>query len=674
MIFWTLEFLAHNGIRDVYIYCTPHSTEVEQFIENSQYMPPKATSPFDSITFIHSVSRSYGDAMRTIDERNFITGDFLLLHGDFVGNYSIGPALDRHRARRAKSKDAIMTTITKKLQGPHRLKKQGVTQLWCVQEDHNNRIVHYGEETDADESNKWDLFAEVMMEYEDFELLSELLDPGLDICTPDVLALWSESFDAEHPRTQFLHNMLKDYELNGKTFHMEIIPENTGGYVARADTLAAYTAVQRDIMARYTYPFIPETNLFAGQKYTMSRQITKENGVVLARSCAVGKRCCIGANTSIGEGTTVRDTIIGRRCIIGNNVTITNSYIWNDVVIGDGATIDNCIIANEAVIGKGATLSPASLISFRVKIADNFVVPKFSKLTRAKRARIDDYEDDEAAELEEVASDPAAVGEGGEGYKWEDPDHDDEDKKKKLFSEMLYDLDHLGIQKRRDSISTIHSHDDDTLQEGDRSRLSSFADTVSDDEMSGDEGAGHAFHKDAVADVFKTLAEKGDFGNTRVEFTSLRLSNNASDHHVHRAIASGYSKHIAVLIENGADPAAAVKSTLAQDGALDFLSDVAIGRGRDLEDQVDFLLCLQKDLCHREKGEVVLFQLCRQLYDLDVLEEEGFEAWWDNAKSSETEEMEHVRKLAGTFVAWLAEAEEEDSDEEEEEEESSEEE
>jgi translation initiation factor eIF-2B subunit epsilon len=56
---------------------------------------------------------------------------------------------------------------------------------------------------------------------------------------------------------------------------------------------------------------------------------------------------------------------------------------------------------------------------------------------------------------------------------------------------------------------------------------------------------------------------------------------------------------------------------------------------------------------------------------LDVLEEEGFEAWWDNAKSSETEEMEHVRKLAGTFVAWLAEAEEEDSDEEEEEEEES---
>ena len=59
-----------------------------------------------------------------------------------------------------------------------------------------------------------------------------------------MLALWSESFDYDVPRRHFLHGVLKDYELNGKTIHMEVVTDH---YAARASNLQEYEAMVKAI-------------------------------------------------------------------------------------------------------------------------------------------------------------------------------------------------------------------------------------------------------------------------------------------------------------------------------------------------------------------------------------------------------------------------------------------
>ncbi|MCV5137709.1 hypothetical protein OFB61_24125, partial [Escherichia coli] len=90
----------------------------------------------------------------------------------------------------------------------------------------------------------------------------DLTGCGIVICTPDVLALWSESFDYELPRKNFLHGVLKDCELNGKIISAEILEE---GYGARASNLQMYDCISKDILHRWALPYVPDSNLLHGQ-------------------------------------------------------------------------------------------------------------------------------------------------------------------------------------------------------------------------------------------------------------------------------------------------------------------------------------------------------------------------------------------------------------------------
>jgi translation initiation factor eIF-2B subunit epsilon len=146
---------------------------------------------------------------------------------------------------------------------------------------------------------------------------TDLIDCGIDICSPDVLALWQDYFDFQAPRRNFLAGVLKDYELNFKTIHTHIVTE---GYAARVRNLHAYDAISRDIVSRWSYPLCPDSNLLRGQTYKLQKgNIYKEEGVILARSCIIGRNVVVGAGTSVGEGTTVISSVLGKNCIIGRN-------------------------------------------------------------------------------------------------------------------------------------------------------------------------------------------------------------------------------------------------------------------------------------------------------------------------------------------------------------------
>lgn len=638
------------------MYCGAFTNEIEQYIHASKWYPQTSpTSPFTSFEIIRTTSRSVGDAMRDLDARDIITGDFLLVHGDLVSNLSIAPALAVHRARRTADKNAIMTMLLRSGGlGSHRTKSQGVTPVFVI-DPTKNRCLHY-EEMHPLQANKYlNIDPDLLSEHKEMEIRTDLIDCGIDICTPDVLALWSESFDYEIPRRHFLHGVLKDYELNGKTIHTDIVTEH---YAARVANLQTYDAVSKDILGRWTYPFVPDSNLVIGQTYRFEKGgICKEDGVTLARTCRVGKRTVLGGGTTVGDGSVISNSIIGRRCLIGKNVNIHNAYIWDDVVVSDGVTINSAMIANEVSLGKNSKILPGTLLSVGVKVAEGKEVKEGARLTRVKR------KDDKSGDLVPLPTDEALVGAGGEGNEFTDPE-EFEEAEAAFQSTLIYSTAHLNISS--ESISTITSDLSDGTQLETRSRLSSFT-SVSDDERGG--STNEQFHHDAVAGLLDTLKEDGDFDSAKLEFMGLRLSNDATDHQMRRAIAVAFTKRIAQLVETDKlEASKAAAQAFGLSGAIKFVKEVAVGVAKKEEDQVDFIKCLQKDLAHRNNGAIILAAICQRLYQDDVLEEDAYLSWWEQAESlGETEdaELKKVRQKTAVFIDWLKDAESESDDEEE---------
>ncbi|KAK0610462.1 nucleotide-diphospho-sugar transferase [Bombardia bombarda] len=684
IIEYTLEFLASNGVQDVFIYCGAHSDDVEKFIKESpRWNHDSPICPFASVDFIRvSDATSIGDFMRDLDKRNVISSDFILVHSDVVANIPLDDALAKHRARREANRDACMTMVlrpTGQGQGPHRAAEaRGITPVFVV-EPSTGRCLQYEEMHPLQKEHYFKLDPS-LFKHPEFEMRSDLIDTGIDICTPDVLALWSESFDYELPRKNFLHGVLKDWELNGKLFYTEILDK---GYAARASNLRMYDCISRDVLERWTFPYVPDSNMVHDQSYRrVNEGSCVEDGVVIERQGTV-RKSVIGRDSIVGSGTTVSRSVIGRRCKIGKNVRIEDSYIWDDAVIGDNSTVAYSILAASVVVGQGSHIPNGSLISYGVRIGDNVSLPK----AQTQRISLLTEHGDSAQ------TDGSVVGRGGKGAFYrqiiDDEDNSDEDDDRDpavLQNSLVYSLEGLNLSSS--SISTFASHDSfDSDDEGPdaasyypsdpdqrRSRLSSFA---SDDSAAAAAAkTDDAFHGDAVHGIVDALRaeDSDDFDGAKLEFMGLRLANNASDSSMRRAIAVAFVRRASELLspEHGAlEPTKAAENAfVSKNGAVKFIKEVGVG-GDDVAQQAEFALALQKAL-HNTKGleagraGVLLAAMLQQLYSLDVLEEEGILAWWGDKRAAETEDMTGIKEKCRVLVEWLENADEEESGEEDE--------
>jgi translation initiation factor eIF-2B subunit epsilon len=562
---------------------------------------------------------------------------------------------------------------------PHRAAKaRGITPVFVV-DSTTGRCLQY-EETHPLQSDHYLTLDPSLLSHGEFEIRSDLVDCGIDICTPEVLALWSESFDYELPRKNFLHGVLKDWELNGKMIYAEILDD---GYAARASNLQMYDCISRDVLERWTLPFVPDSNLLHGQTYRrvkggsyMEDHVSVERGSKVAQS-AVGK------GTEIQAGSSISRSVIGRRCKIGKNVRIEDSYIWDDAVIGDGTSVVHSVIACSAVVGAGCRIPEGSLISYNVQI-DNHIqlpprpIPRISLL---------------ADEGKTAKTDPSLVGPTGKGASYQlptfDEDSDDEEEGQRdpsiLQSSLIYSLE--GLNLSTSSISTLASGAYDSednmstassLHAGEagqtRSRLSSFT---------SDASSRGGFHNDAVHGLVDALRadDSEDFDSAKLEFMGLRLANNASDSAMRRAIAVAFCRRAAELLDpqhGGLEPTkAAEKALTAKRNAVRFIKEVGVG-GDEVTQQAEFALALQRALLgereHQQHLELaragtLLAAMLQQLYSLDVLEEDGILAWWGDKRASESEEMAKVKEKCRVLVEWLENADEEEDEEDEDEDE-----
>ena len=634
LIEYTLEYLAYSGIQDVFIYCGRHPEPLEDYIKCAS--PYKMTleicdkeaadclhlsaskwaspsSPFNNVTLLRSDAESVGDVLRDLNQRDVIVGDFLLIFGDVVSNVPLEPVLASHRTRRKKDKNALMTLVLREVGFDHRTRDLSRSPTLAVNPK-IDRCLHYEAVSRRKRKTKHlHLDPELLTAHSDIEIRQDLIDCHIDICSPDVLGLWSgEQYIDCQIRSDFLFRVLQDESVS-KTIHTHITGSH---YAARAKSLRLYDAVSKDVMSRWTYPFCPDSNLMADQCYKFGpAKIYKEDKLQVARTATVTKRSVIGRGTAIGESSSVESSVIGRNCKIGSKVTIQGSHLWKGVVVGDGTIIRNAIIADGAIIGRACRIEPGALIPFDVRLADD--------TTFGETIESHDYASDSGAE-----SDASSI----------------------MSSQLVYR--HPSATSSTSSISTLAS--------------SNPSDTAPQT---------RGFHDEAIAIVLDGMEQGKAASDIQLELTSYRMSEDASDDQVRQAVVVAFMGRIGGLIAGGATQESTPKLGMRQavhqvfDRYQRMISETIFdAKTKTKVDQVNLLLLVQEEVSSSSVGDKLMLIVANKLYDLEIVGEEGLVQWSNDPRSGEGA-LKEVKELTARFVEKLQEAEEESDEEEEEEEE-----
>ncbi|KAI5293448.1 hypothetical protein KEM55_007094, partial [Ascosphaera atra] len=380
--------------------------QVEAYIAKSRWK--SESSPFKTVQFIRSQSTSIGDIMRDLHSKHLFEGDFVAVYGDVIGNVPLEGALREHRERRSANRDAIMTMVLREVGLRHRSRPSSTLPVFCI-EPATNRCLQYEEmetKPGRKQSRRLLLDPETFEEHAELDIRYDLLDTSIDICNAEVLGLWADSFDYQTPRKHFLHGVLKDFELNGKTIHAHIVKDTY--YTARMQSLAAYESTTKDIVTRYAFPFCPDTKVMPDHTYEYIRpHIYIQSPIRQALTAHVGPGTIIGSECTIGEWAKITNSVIGNNCRIGHNVVLENAYIWHNVTIGNGTVIKRAIVADDAVIGVDCNIQRGALISFKIKMDDGVTVPEGRRLVNcpSKNGAM-------------IATDKTLVGNSGQGHEF----------------------------------------------------------------------------------------------------------------------------------------------------------------------------------------------------------------------------------------------------------------
>lgn len=671
-----------NGVQEVIIYTSNHTDQIENYIHaHPRWSPSSKNNPFTSVDMIRvSDASSVGDFLRDLDIKGLCSGDFVLVHGDCVANIRLDAALAKHKARREANREAVMTIVLRENGSQqNRTTAKGITPIFAL-ESTTGRCLHY-DEMNPLQADHYATLDPYIFEHEAVEIRTDLIDPGIDICTPDALALWSESFDYELPRKNFLHGVLKDWELNGKFIHTEVVSE---GYAARASNLQMYDSITRDVLDRHTFPLVPDSDMSQSHSYVLHKDnVVREKGVEFESDTSIIKSI-FGSRTTVGSGSRVSNSVVGRRCFIGQNVTIEDSYIWDDATVEDGAVIIRSIVGGSATVGKNCRIEAGSLISFDVMISDNVTIAPATVLSVLSHDR------------ESVKTDLKLLGPRGKGavYKYEEDDDDDNDddvdptdpsplQRPLIFSVANFNISTSSVSTLSSEIPTDSDSDpDDDENDPDthaisHKRLSSFASNGSNASDAGLAKQKAFFHHEAVSGLLDALrSDTASFDNAKLEFTSLRAAENASDTSMRRAVAAAFARRALELVsKEGLKPAKAAERAVGdKTGAATFIREVGVGGGSEA-DQVEFVLAVQKSIVkHAGDGKVepapagtLLAAMLQHMYSADVLEESGILAWWADERAAEGQGMGAVRGRCQVLIDWLEEDSEEDDDDDEDE-------
>ncbi|KAJ1424856.1 nucleotide-diphospho-sugar transferase [Ochromonadaceae sp. CCMP2298] len=372
MIEYTMEFLAQNGVEEIFIFCVWHAEQLQAYINKSKW---------PSILSVRCISSaaclSAGDALRELDAMNIIRSDpFILISGDVVSNINLKEAIAFHARKRREDINNVMTVVLKKVQKTAGAKRL-LDDLVVAVDRTSSQIVLFENSTKKKAVN---VSLELLQEHpRGLTFHTDLLDCNVDICSPELIVQFSDNFDYQDIRRDFIQNEVSNWSL-GKNIYGYLIQHE---YAARVQDFRSYHSICRDIVTRWVYPLVPDAQLVAGSTYVHTKQYAyRESGVRVARSATVGEAVVLSTGTVVGDNVLLRRTIVGRDCTIGADCCIHDCHIWKGVILGEGVTLHQSILCDGVAVGAGAVISRGCILSYGVRIGAGVHLPEFTRMSK----------------------------------------------------------------------------------------------------------------------------------------------------------------------------------------------------------------------------------------------------------------------------------------------------
>ncbi|XP_030832339.1 translation initiation factor eIF-2B subunit epsilon [Strongylocentrotus purpuratus] len=648
IIDYTLEFLATNGVQEIFVFCSSHSDQIKRHVEKCKWN--KKTSPCRVCPVLSEGCHSLGDALREMERKSLIRSHFVLVTGDLVSNLKLKEVLEMHKNRFQKDKLSAITLVFKEAYPGHR--SRSTEGEFVVALDSNKQISHYQK---VQKKREVHFPARLFKENSRVNVRYNLLNTHICICSPRVSELFVDNFDYQ-TMDDFIKGVLVSEEIEGNKLFMHIIKED---YAGTMTNLPLYDAISKDVIHRWAFPMVPDNLSVSNFPYSLSRHnVYLAKDVTLEKDCVLEEDVVIGPGSHIGVNTRVTHSVIGRNCKIGDNVVLENAYIWDNVTIEANCHINMALLCDSVHVKSEVTIKNGCVLSFGVKVGPHVTLPSGTLLTRippsAQGEDGDDFQDTSPREgetpgmglIDEASVDRGLVGEEGEGYVWRlDTDEDDDDE---LVQQMLsLNLTPEGEEEEEEEEESEES-DDDLDDEG----LSPPASPPPDDTK--------LFYSEVLDSLQRTIEENIKVDNLILEINSSKYAYNIA---MHELIPLVMKAILEMPHLKASGPLSSQQLLLAVKKLFVRLKPLFSNYIKGAESQKDCLNALEEYSMVNESTAAIFAKLVHHLYDADILSEEVILKWYSKMDQDADTRRREVRSKLASFVTWLQEAEEE-SDEE----------
>ncbi|XP_043261424.1 translation initiation factor eIF-2B subunit epsilon isoform X1 [Colletes gigas] len=379
---YLIETLIKSKIQELVLYCSSHKDLIKKFVNDRKW------SRISVSLIISEGCTSLGDALRDIDTKGSIRGNFILIRGDAFINANLTNALNYHSAKLANDKGAAMTMLLRNIGSTNdSLLKREASLL--VSDKTSKKVLHYKKLRNNEKKVKLEL--DWFLDHNEIEINTCCMDTHVYLCSPSVLPLFSDNFDFQ-TMEDFIRGVLMNEEiLNSRIYWQQLNPED---YSLPIVSWNAYHTLSRDILKRHSFPHTLNANPFLKDFVYMPRNTYKHRSATLAKGCILGKDSVFCQHSILGNDTSVTRSVIGISCLIGCNVTIENSYILSFTEIKDNCTIKNSIVFPNCIIKQGAHINGCILclganIDALADYTDSILESKDDKICVKKMLEID---------------------------------------------------------------------------------------------------------------------------------------------------------------------------------------------------------------------------------------------------------------------------------------------
>jgi translation initiation factor eIF-2B subunit epsilon len=709
MLDYSMDFLAGSGVEELFVVCT--DDRIERYVEDHSWAGTMQVKVVKDSSLTNA-----GDALREVDKRNLVQSDpFILMFGDIVTNVDIKTALRAHEDRKRKNSSAIMTLLMKEVGATERrcdssilyssLRSNTKDLVVGLDPAQENRIVLYDDHSSPkDIALPCSFFASHLQ----IDLRTDLLDCGIDICSPEVLARMADEFDYRDIRREFVANSAAEEEEGLQNLiHAHILRPTE--YAARIHDFSTYAAASKDLLRRWCYPVVPD-NLPSGYekqfRYTLERHYMyyerRKGDTQVGRSSKVLGAGMIGSDCRVGEKCRVEGCVIGNNVHVEDGATIVGSHLWDTVHVGEGATVFESILADGCVVQAGAIINRGCIIGSGCVVGKGRVVKEYTRLTLASEEEEDDFgddwEDSDDDEEENNASREGKVdtkgvqtycseevlGSDGKGRVWTPPTDFEDDFSLADSVGSVLKVQSIGFNAQ-DLLTKRwirqEEDDDDFSDEGNIDLENEYAEyndgVVSFDPMESNPEAAIVGRQKGI-DVVKELKliclehePESAIENLAIELNSFKFSQNAS--YVDCTTAATLAILDMMSIRKGISDGKLVsdfKSYLSKWAPL--LRKMSVGLG----EEVAIIKALEQ--CATGEGEIgevlstgMSFRfLLQTLHDEEIVSEDAILMWAASHNESADTKSPTAKLFAAKpvqdFLQWLQEEESEDGSDEDE--------